>query len=385
MREKILLLLYCVYIVFGILLYDMNFCQYIDELYPWLLFLLLIVRKGRISKPFKIWIKIALFYLLYSILIHSNVLNAILFDFMVQIKPYLTFFSIYCLAPRLSERECTFLKKFTLCCVPFLIAVGISRFGGVLGTVNGEVLPGARFSSACISIALSYYLFADKDSYKTMFVCLLISSIGLFRPTSKYILELGAIILVFLTFKHGKFKLWMPIILGIIGYVCYIQIQNDFLLYYTSPDVARGALYVTAYRILIDYFPFGSGLGSFACAASANWYSPIYAKYDIEMVWGLAEGETYFVSDTFYPTLSQFGLVGCVLFILFLKYIYRESVKKLRDMGNNRTHKLVILFIGYILIESASDASFIGNRGVGIMIMLALTICNAERLKCGKS
>ena len=84
-------------------------------------------------------------------------------------------------------------------------------------------------------------------------------------------------------------------------------------------------LYVTGGQILLDYFPFGSGLASFASNASAVNYSTLYYDYGLDKVWGLSPSKTDFICDAYYPSLCQFGVVGVCLFIYLWKEMRRDS------------------------------------------------------------
>lgn len=352
----------------------------IDEIYPWLLFGLFLFSKKKFSKPFFIFIGISVFYLVYSIIIRSNVLDAIFFDFIIETKPYLTFFSVLCLKPKFTIKQINLLKKISLFCFPILLLIGFLHYGQEQ-TTKGEILAGARFASACVTIALSYYLFTKKDGVKTMVICMLIYSIGLLIPTSKYIGEYACIIFLFYSIGRKR-RVWNRVFVVlffiIISYVVYNIIQDDINLYFLTNDIARNALFITSFSILNDYIPFGSGLGSFANSASAIWYSPLYTQYELDGIFGLAKGEASFVSDTFFPVLAQFGYVGVLLFLTFLQYIYKSARLYCQYTGNLKSYKVSLIILISIIIESTADATFIGNRGVGMMLILALSLYDFE-------
>lgn len=49
----------------------------------------------------------------------------------------------------------------------------------------------------------------------------------------------------------------------------------------SNDELARPMTYKTSLRILWDYLPFGSGMGSFACNGAWKFYSPLYYKYNL--------------------------------------------------------------------------------------------------------
>jgi hypothetical protein len=112
--------------------------------------------------------------------------------------------------------------------------------------------------------------------------------------------------------------------------------------------VARSVLYNTSFRIAKDFFPFGSGLGTFGGWISALYYSPLYTQYNISNVYGLEKGGK-FLMDTFWPYLiAQFGIFGAILYCLIL----------------------VSLLIGMINIYKKSDDLFMKSFALGSSLIL---------------
>lgn len=377
MIASLFTILYIVYIVLGVLFYDLHYCSYIDEIYPWLLLSVLLFSRRKFSKPLAVWLCIALFYLLYSFTIVSNTDEAILSDFIAETKPYTAFLALLCLRPRLSRRQLNLLRRFCLLCIPILIVAGIMNFGKV-GTERFTLLPGARLGSACTILALSYYLFANKDSKKTMITCLLICAIGFAVPTSKHIILTGFIFFLFFSTRHHRLRFGVLALMlcAWVANIIYDSVINDFTIYYQSEGSARSELFKSSWDILNDYFPFGSGLATYANAASANWYSPLYGKYGLDSVYGLVEGNTLFASDTYIPVLAQFGWFGVIMFIVFIRFIYKKAKAYYRYSRDVKSYKIALTALAYIFIESMADASIIGNRGVAVMMILALSLYN---------
>ena len=141
-----------------------------------------------------------------------------------------------------------------------------------------------------------------------------------------------------------------------------------------SASFARPALYQGAFWIMNDYFPFGSGFGSYACYASGVYYSPIYYQYGLDVVQGLDEYEGAFISDTFFPQIAQFGVVGLFLFILFFVIRYKEIVRNSTINNDVLLMKMSILILLFFLIESSVDSTFVHNRGMVMMMLWGMLI-----------
>lgn len=104
--------------------------------------------------------------------------------------------------------------------------------------------------------------------------------------------------------------------------------------------------------ILKDFIPFGPGFGSYACYASSVYYSPLYYKYGLDCVYGLSEDRGG-ISDTFFPHLAQFGVVGIVLFAMFFYRRYKETISLYKVNGNS---------------------IFVHNRGMVMMVLWGMIV-----------
>ena len=143
---------------------------------------------------------------------------------------------------------------------------------------------------------------------------------------------------------------------------------------------ARTYMYLTSIKVFEDYFPLGPGFGTFGTDSAAKYYSPLNYHYDLNNIWGLNpedyKSSASFYSDTFYPLLAQFGVVGLVLFFLFLK---RRWVKG-RNLGNANMYKLFIFIFVYVLIQCIAENTFTGANGLPLMLMLGFVLSNRKPL-----
>ena len=111
---------------------------------------------------------------------------------------------------------------------------------------------------------------------------------------------------------------------------------------------------------------------SFATFASGAYYSHIYKEYEIDGIWGISKSYHSFISDTYYPSLAQFGIVGIVLFILFWIYLIKKSLLYANVTRDMKLTVISILIIVFFAIENIADATFTSNRGLFFMMMLGL-------------
>ena len=128
-------------------------------------------------------------------------------------------------------------------------------------------------------------------------------------------------------------------------------------------------MYKTGFLIFRDYFPFGSGFGTFATEASRVYYSSLYGKYGLWGIWGLEEGGASFVSDTFYPSIAQFGIVGLLIFISFWRKRFLEF-----SADSLERYKIGLFVVIVLLGDAIADSTYVSNRGVMMWIILGLLI-----------
>lgn len=130
---------------------------------------------------------------------------------------------------------------------------------------------------------------------------------------------------------------------------------------------------ITAFQILFDYFPFGSGFASFATFASGTYYSKTYAEYGIDHLYGISKEWPSFITDAYYPELAQFGIVGVSLYISFWITIMHQS-RPLLQKGYYKEFIIAVLICIFFAIEGIADATFVHNRGLFILMLLGLII-----------
>ena len=307
--------------------YVVNF-DYSDEVLTVLLLFYAINHKNLLQRAqkrvdeIKIYILFMLCYLAYSFMVDITTPRGIWLDFLQQIRPYAVFYLTWMMAPKFNKKQ----KKQ-------IVAVMLLSFFGYLTAfmVKPELVsPYGREESAALGqIALCcgmIYLLFTEHSAKNKYIAIIIMLLGLASGKSKYIGECIAFISLVL-FVKDKIKLdslatYLKV--GALASVILFFTWTKFNVYYVegfkegAKNMARPLTYTTGLQIMQDYFPFGSGLGTFACAAAAKEYSPLYKEYHLDNIWGLDKENPMFLADTFYPIVySEFGIIGVFLFLVF--------------------------------------------------------------------
>lgn len=347
-----------------------------------------VCRKEKVSKSFLIFIIVLIAYALYSIILGITSITAIMTDMVIQMKPYLGFYCIYSLPIQINNHFKKNMRYVCIICAIFMLVIGLK------GTETIEFYMGhvSRLATATIVLGF-FYFYCSARTRINLLIMFAIFSIGILSFRSKfYGFYIIAIFILFFFNTDRKIKLSLKNILFIIlGISCVIWVAWDKIYLYlfvgtgTTDLFARSALYMYTPKILCDYFPFGSGFATYGTWASGLYYSPLYYKYQLDSIYGMSPYETSFIADTFFPTLAQYGFIGVILFFIFWKGIYNKAKYKFKLDGEAYIYKIILLIIVFFFIESIADSTFTNNRGIFMMMLLALFLSeNKYRIDSNK-
>lgn len=184
----------------------------------------------------------------------------------------------------------------------------------------------------------------------------------------------GIVVYVFLVYfvlmRKKKLRLW-HILLGGLGVAA---VGWDLIMYYyvdLRGRSARSVLTETAFKIMRDYFPIGTGFGTYASASAGQHYSPVYVKYGFRSVYELGGNETgwgYF-SDTFWPIIiGQTGFIGTVFYGVMLILLFRRMLKVRKK--SNYAYFTAVFSFAYILISSTSEPAFNNSSIIPLALLI---------------
>ena len=357
-----------------------------DELLCILLLLYAITKKRFIAKEkkktseIKIYIAIMLFYIVYSFVIDITTTRGVWLDILQQIRPYTVFYLTWMLAPQFTETQKKLIVRVMLASFlgylfffrtnPYVV----SPFGGEESAVLGQI---------ALCCGMIYFLFTEHTK-RNRNIAIFLMLLGLASGKSKYIGECIAFIaLVVYVDKKIRFDNMATYLkVGLLGTVIIFFTWTKFNAYYVegfqedAERMARPETYKTGLLIMKDYFPFGSGLGTFASAAAAKEYSPLYYKYEIDDIWGLTPENPMFLADTFYPIVySQFGFFGALMFLWFWKRRLQEANRII----DPNYYKMALMCILALALENTADSSYLSGKGMGYFMILAVCL-NSNKL-----
>lgn len=193
----------------------------------------------------------------------------------------------------------------------------------------------------------------------------------MFTLRSKAIVSAMAYVMLFmfLIVIKGKLKLWHFAILGVAAIIiAWEQIAFYFIDFADASP--RAVMTTTSFRIVKDYFPIGTGFGTYGSAAAAENYSPVYMLYGFNDIHELASwNPKAFLYDTFWPIiLGQTGFLGTISYLAALLAVFIK-ILPLKNI-NIYTFFSGIFILIYLLIGSTSETAF--NNAVAIPLAVIL-------------
>lgn len=344
-----------------------------------------------------LYILIMVFYLVYSLAIKVTTTRGVMLDLLQQVRPYVVFYLTWVLAPRFSAKQKRLIKWVVLLSFFVYVALFIFNPSLVERYVSAEdTVGGTRESNALGQLSMCcgmiFYLFS-KQTKRNRNLAILLMLLGLISGKSKYFGECVCFIALVMFVKRkiqfNSIDTFLKV--GALAAVVLFFTWTKFNAYYVegfqedAEEMARPMSYRVASQIMFhDYVPFGSGLGSFATAAAAKEYSPLYYKYHLSDIWGLTPDNPMFLADAFYPTLAEYGIVGLFFFLLFWKRRLWET----NEIKNLAYYQMALMCILALGLESTADTSYLSGHGMGYFMILAVCLnsdINDRRLRVHKT
>lgn len=307
----------------------------------------------------------------------------VLKDLFANLKFYLSVASGYMLFRYVKPQPKTVLAHTRIITVFLFALLVIDRVVPIFPTseyrygfrITPLIYPHVTFLAGTCAFLLAIYLFYyEKNNlrYIVMTVILLVST---FRGKGLAGAVAYCVILYFIVWKQRKFKFWHYLVLILLSmYIAWDQL----LFYYVdlAGHSARSVLTLTSFEILKDYFPIGTGFGTYASDVAGETYSVVYVKYGFRAVSELREGEGYF-SDTFWPIIiGQTGFIGTVSYLTAMFRLFQKSANA--KAVSKKAYGCVIFVFCYLLISSTSESAFNNSFSAPLAMMLGNSIYHSE-------
>lgn len=357
-----------IYLIFGVFFRTVLNWEYIDEISVVCLLIIAIFRTKIMNNiEFVVLSIYILFCLIYSFAFSLNRNSyAICFDAFQQFKPFLMFYAVYMLWHKpltAFQNHCLAKLSFLLAIISFLIVL-------ISGDIRAFYGHPANYSSSILCFAVIHYFFTKGKNPKATFLIMLFGIIGGRSKMFGEVVLVGYILLVLK--KKIKFNLKYILVscFLLVGIIFVAREKISFYLYGNdvaeADQIARTLFYTNMPYLLLRYFPFGSGLASYATWFSGVYYSPLYAELGMSNVYGITQDFYDFIADTYFPSLAEFGVLGISLFLLF----WIKRYKLIRQI--NYHYKMKIIILGVLIIESTTSTFIVSAAGLIPMLILAI-------------
>lgn len=215
-----------------------------------------------------------------------------------------------------------------------------------------------------------------KERSKAVYYVMGIISLVLATKAPPILFSIIFILLYFYFKKHQKLSLWFILLGAVILVIAgWFQIEE----YLMNGDAPRRLFFDYSIKTANDYFPLGSGFGTFGSDQAARNYSKLYYQYGFDQLYGMNPENGSFLSDTFWPmALGQFGWIGSIIYLLIFVRIFITLNNN--EFNNAKRAFLFAIFLQYIIhaIGSAILSSSSGMIGFVAMALFS-TINENER------
>lgn len=353
----------------------------IDEIMMGILFVYTFMKYSNRSvnrcpwREFMVCLSVIAFYTLYSLMFGVNVAGGVWLDLMQEIRPYSIIFCTWILNPRFTKKQ----KKWMLGTMVLSLFSWIAYHSESIESANAEF---PVLGQLAICTGMVWYLFTE-ETKRNRYIALALVLTGMFAPKFKFMGEVVCFIaFIFFVKKQLNFKSPKTVFFAIVLLVVVLLVTwTRFDVYYISglsnENMARPMTYKASLQILVDYFPFGSGMGTFACNGAWKFYSPLYYEYNLNTIWGLGDstiGSGAFICDAYYPTLAQFGIVG----VFFFCWFWKRRLVAFNQIVDMRYYRVAMITFCCLAIEQTADSSWLSGKGMGYCMLIALCL-NANR------
>lgn len=134
-------------------------------------------------------------------------------------------------------------------------------------------------------------------------------------------------------------------------------------------EIARPALYYRSAEMAVDFFPLGTGQGTFGSVPVNLIDSQVYEDYELNGIWGLSiDDELNFRMDTHWASvLGEMGVLGLILYLWLFFYPARRMRREVKSDASREERSLrfmvrmgvITLFLESLVLALPKSFSFI--------------------------
>ncbi|CAD5897495.1 conserved membrane hypothetical protein [Carnobacterium maltaromaticum] len=242
-----------------------------------------------------------------------------------------------------------------------------TRFGY---TIQILVFSHATYLTSTAIFCLLFLTF-NRRKYDYIYICMN-SILIILAGRNKGLIFLGVYLFVLvLQYLKKNTPIWSLIGISAILYLLFQNIISERL--FSSETAARSTLYQKGLLLANDYFPFGTGFGSYGSSASTKVYSGIYGELGFNQLFGFSEETKNYLTDSFIAMiLGQFGYSGLFLMVTILLSMF-VLVRK-----NTEYESFTLLIFVFIFISMITENFISSSYGVLAFVFVGMLVNQKE-------
>lgn len=185
--------------------------------------------------------------------------------------------------------------------------------------------------------------------------------------------ELIAVYFALYYFFIFRKKRRMGLEIGILGAVILLVGYSQFEYYFLREGTPRQMLVAGAVKLVREYFPFGTGFGTYGSSAAAKYYSSLYSVLGFSNRYGMTADSPMFLNDNYLPMIfAQFGLIVAFVFIWVLYKYSKAVLTDEKRLITQRTKMITWFFLANVLLSSIQSSFLASYTVVDFTIMFVL-------------
>lgn len=199
------------------------------------------------------------------------------------------------------------------------------------------------------------------------------------RHERKWLYRICLLLMIVMLILSGKEKSYGAILVFTVLYYLVVhkkvQTKLRYILYMAVPIIllawdkihyyyvegnghyAKSIMTGTAFKIAKDYFPIGTGFGTFGSTYAAKYYSPVYHLYGIADNPQMGEHARMYLTDVFWPILlGENGVLGTLFYcgLIFMLFLRIQKV----FYYNKMKYFFLVYMLVFMMMTTFSEAGF---------------------------
>lgn len=186
---------------------------------------------------------------------------------------------------------------------------------------------------------------------------------------------------VFFVLLNRKVRFW-HIVIAVTGCVIIAWPQISYYFIELGGKSTRSVMHSVAFQIAGDYFPIGTGFGTYASAEASKSFSPVYDLYNFEYLLRFEVNRQwlFFLNDTFWPIIiGQTGVMGTAAYVVALSILFAKCWK-LQDIYVEFFAAVLYVWF-HLMICSTAEPAFNNSTAIPMAILMGIALHILEKRK----